>query len=175
MDRYKIELQATAKLCSACFRTASTCSRLTPGNQSRKSSTRAPSSRFAKRACTGTRVPLKTQAPLTFPGVRSTTGHWFQSSTRKGYVIEAAEGKLVADFPTSRSGRRRRGGAACGINPHFSQMFVARRRRVAWMRVARRFRDKGIVDTMRRSEIVVRRSRHAAIRRRSRTSVRNAG
>jgi hypothetical protein len=45
---------------------------------------------------------------------------------------------------------------------------------VAWMRVARRFRDEGIVDTMRRSEIVVRRSRRATIRRRSRTSVRNA-
>ena len=60
-------------------------------------------------------------------------------------------------------------------SPHFSQAFVARQRRAAWMRGARRFRDEGIVDTMLRSETVVQRSRQAAIRCRSRRSVRNAG
>jgi hypothetical protein len=29
---------------------------------------------------TGSRVPLNTQAPLTLPGMLSTTGHWDQSS-----------------------------------------------------------------------------------------------
>ena len=29
---------------------------------------------------TGRRVPLNTQAPLTFPGMLSTAGHWDQSS-----------------------------------------------------------------------------------------------
>jgi len=56
-------------------------------------------------------------------------------------------------------------GKAGGLNPHFSQTFVVRRRRVAWMRGARRFCDEGIVDTMSRSEIAVQRSRQAAIRR----------
>ena len=46
-----------ARLRSACRRTCSTCSRVTPGNQARKSSTRAPSSRFSNSALTGTRVP----------------------------------------------------------------------------------------------------------------------
>ena len=62
-----------------------------------------------------------------------------------------------------------------GSSPRFSQAFVARQRRAAWMRGARRFRDEGIVDTMLRSETVVQRSRQAAIRCRSRRSVRNAG
>ena len=49
--------------------------RVTPRNHSRKSSSRAPSSRFSNRALTGTRVSLRTHAPLTFPGVRSTAAH----------------------------------------------------------------------------------------------------
>jgi hypothetical protein len=69
----------TSRLCSARCSTASTCSRVTPGNHSRKSSTRAPPCRFSKSALTGTRVPLKTQAPLTLPGFRSTAGQWLQS------------------------------------------------------------------------------------------------
>ena len=40
------------KLSRACSSTASTCSRVTPGNHSRKSSTRAPSSIFSKSAFT---------------------------------------------------------------------------------------------------------------------------
>jgi len=40
----------------------------------------APSSRFSNSAFTGTRVPLKTHAPLTFSGERSTAGHEVQSS-----------------------------------------------------------------------------------------------
>jgi len=73
-------IQATAKLRSACSSTASTCSRLTPGNQARKSFSVAPSSRFSKSARTGTRVFLNTQAPLTLPGTRSTAVHCVQSS-----------------------------------------------------------------------------------------------
>ena len=33
-----------------------------------------------KIVCTGIRVPFSTQAPLTFPGMLSTAGHWDQSS-----------------------------------------------------------------------------------------------
>ena len=55
--------------------TLSTCSRVTPGNHSMV----APSSRFSKRVFTGTRVPRKSQAPLTFPANLSTTGHSDQS------------------------------------------------------------------------------------------------
>jgi hypothetical protein len=36
--------------------------------------------RFSKTVATGMRVPRKTQAPLTFPGMLSTAGHWDQSS-----------------------------------------------------------------------------------------------
>jgi hypothetical protein len=73
--------QATARLRFACSRTASTCSFVTPGNQTTNSSTRAPPSKFSKRADTGSRVPRKTQAPLIFSGERSTTGHDDQSIT----------------------------------------------------------------------------------------------
>jgi hypothetical protein len=58
----------TARDDSANLRTAKACSRVTPGNHSRNWSTVAPPSRFSKSACTGTRVPLNTQAPLTLPG-----------------------------------------------------------------------------------------------------------
>jgi hypothetical protein len=51
-----------------------------------KLSTQAPSPRFSKRALTGTRVPLKTQAPLIFPGSRSTAGHCDQSDIQQEYV-----------------------------------------------------------------------------------------
>src|ERR1700719_4486137 len=67
----EIPVYATVRLCSANSRTASTCSRFTPGNHRRKSPTPAPSSRFSKRAFTGTRVPLNSHTPLTFPGTRS--------------------------------------------------------------------------------------------------------
>ncbi len=63
---------ATARLRVVCSNTASTCSRLTPGNHSRNWSTVAPDSRFSNRAATGTRVPRKTQLPLTLSGERST-------------------------------------------------------------------------------------------------------
>jgi hypothetical protein len=56
-----------------------TCSRLTPSNQSTNSSTVAPLLRFNKRASTGTRVPRKTQAPLSFPARLSTSGHFDRS------------------------------------------------------------------------------------------------
>lgn len=68
--------QVSTRLRWACSRTASTCSRATPGNHSRKFSAVAPLSRFSNSACTGTRVPLKSQTPLTFPGIRSTAEHY---------------------------------------------------------------------------------------------------
>jgi predicted nuclease of predicted toxin-antitoxin system len=39
-----------------------------------------PSSMFSKTTATGVRVPRNTQAPLTLPGMLSTTGHYDQSS-----------------------------------------------------------------------------------------------
>lgn len=72
--------QASTRLRWACAITASTCSRVTPGNQATNSSTVAPLSRFSKSARTGTRVPLKSQTPLAFPGTRSTAEHFDQSS-----------------------------------------------------------------------------------------------
>ena len=68
-------LIVSTRLCSACSNTATTCSRVTPGNHFRKSFTLAPPSRFSNNARTGARVPLNTQAPLTFPGMRSTALH----------------------------------------------------------------------------------------------------
>src|SRR5882672_1404348 len=56
------------RLCWVCSSTASTCWRVTPGNQRKKSSIQAPSSRFSKSALTGTRVSRNTHAPLTLPG-----------------------------------------------------------------------------------------------------------
>jgi hypothetical protein len=47
---------------------------------------RAPSSRFSNSAFTGTRVPLNSHTPPTFPGTRSTAGHWLQSSMTQSYV-----------------------------------------------------------------------------------------
>ena len=67
----------------ACSSTASTCPRVTPGNQARNSSMRAPLSRFSNRAVTGTRVPRNTQAPLTLPVARSTTEQDDQSNMVK--------------------------------------------------------------------------------------------
>ncbi len=60
-------------------------------------------------------------------------------------------------------------------SPHFSQGLVARTWRAAWMRDVGPFRAEGIVEPLSRSEKVVQRSRPAAIRVRSRDSVRNAG
>jgi hypothetical protein len=75
--------------------TASAISLETPGNQERKSSIRAPLSRFSNSALTGTRVPRNTQAGLDEGLVsrddrtireKSETepkiGKWFQDLTR---------------------------------------------------------------------------------------------
>ena len=64
---------------AACSSTARTCSMVTPGNHSTNCDASAPSSRFSKRAATGTRVPRNTQAPLTRSGSRSTAGQVGQS------------------------------------------------------------------------------------------------
>jgi len=71
----KKNLHATTKVLAVKAKTASACSCETAGNHSTKSSTVAPASRFSKRADTGTRVPQKTQAPLTLSGSLSTCGH----------------------------------------------------------------------------------------------------
>ncbi len=81
-----IRYERVTRLSSACFRTASTCSRLTPGNHSRNSSIVAPPSMFSNSARTGTRVPLNSHAPLTFSGLRSTSGQSCQSSMALYYV-----------------------------------------------------------------------------------------
>lgn len=39
----------------------------------------SPASRFSKSTFTGVRVPFRTHAPLTFPGMLSTAGHCDQS------------------------------------------------------------------------------------------------
>src|SRR6202161_2167642 len=61
--------------------TALTCSRSRPSYHCMMSSRLAPASRFSKIAETGIRVPFNTQAPLTLPGMLSTTGHSDQSIT----------------------------------------------------------------------------------------------
>src|SRR6516165_9404117 len=60
--------------------TALTWLRSKPSNHSMMSSMLAPASKFSKMTETGMRVPRSTQAPLTFPGMLSTMGHWDQSS-----------------------------------------------------------------------------------------------
>lgn len=87
---------ANARVDSANFRTVNACSRVTPGNHSRNWSTVAPPSRFAKSAATGTRVPLKTHAPLTLPGTRSTAEHSVQSNMRHKLLRAHDEGKPAA-------------------------------------------------------------------------------
>src|SRR5258708_37968129 len=70
----------TSRLRAANSMTASTCSRSRPSNHSIISSMLAPAFRFSKMTEPGMRVPLSTQAPLTFPGMLSTAGHCDQSS-----------------------------------------------------------------------------------------------
>src|SRR5438477_5034650 len=58
----------------------------------------------------------------------------------------------MTNIMSPREERSKAGGcgkphAASAMSPHFSQPFVARQPRVAWMRGARRFRGEGIVDT----------------------------
>src|SRR5436190_5666264 len=88
----------TASEDSANLRTAKACSRVTPGNHSRNWFTVAPPSRFSKSACTGTRVPLNTQAPLTLPGTRSTTPHFDQSNMLRKLRCHPGTGKREAHF-----------------------------------------------------------------------------
>src|SRR6266705_1724264 len=72
-------------LLAACSKTARTCSGATPGNHSTNCAVEAPSSRFSKRAATGTRVPRNIHAPLTRSGSRSTAGQEDQSIMRESY------------------------------------------------------------------------------------------
>src|SRR6266550_2743190 len=88
----------TAREDSANLKTVKACSRATPGNHSGNWSTVAPPSRFSKSACTGTHVPLNTQAPLTLPGTRSTTVHIVQSNMHRKLRCHPDTGKREAHF-----------------------------------------------------------------------------
>src|SRR6266545_7738723 len=91
----------TAREDSANLRTAKACSRATPGNHSRNWSTVAPPSRFSKSACTGTRVPLNTQAPLTLPGTCSTAAQFVQSNMLRKLRCHLDTGKREAHSRSS--------------------------------------------------------------------------
>src|SRR2546426_12719415 len=77
----------TSRLRAANSITASTCSRSRPSNDSIISSMLAPAFRFSKMTETGMRVPLKTHAPLTFPGMLSTAGHLRPIERRHGRIL----------------------------------------------------------------------------------------
>src|SRR6266478_330985 len=96
----KLPVQAigTARDDSANLRTVKACSRVTPRNHLGNWSTVAPPSRFSKSACTGTRVPLNTQAPLTLPGTRSTAAHFVQSNMLRKLRCHPDTGKREAHF-----------------------------------------------------------------------------
>lgn len=79
--------RGSSKLRDACSNTCFTCTIDTPGNHSRNSSTVAPPSRFKNSAETGTRVPRKTQAPLSLSGCRSTAGQVVQSSIGSSHPL----------------------------------------------------------------------------------------
>jgi len=85
----RMRTHATCSEAAACSSTTRTCTVLTPGNHCTKSATCAPSSRFSKRAATGTRVPRNTQAPLTRSGLRSTAGQVLQSIMLRAYPYGA--------------------------------------------------------------------------------------
>src|SRR5258708_30879902 len=74
-----VEEGVSSRLRAAKSKTVVICSRV-KSNHSMISSMLAPASRFWKTMETAIRVPLKTQAPLTFPGMLSTAGHCDQSS-----------------------------------------------------------------------------------------------
>src|SRR5665213_1431241 len=69
-----------------------------------------PASRFEKTVCTGMRVPLKTQAPLTLPGILSTALHCDQSR------FAIAQTPLPRLRPRKRKTHRKlRGGPRNGV------------------------------------------------------------
>src|SRR5580658_9412082 len=85
--------------------TALTWSRSNPSNHSMMSSMLAPASRFSKMADTGIRVPFRTHAPLTLPGMLSTAGHCDQSRLFAMFVALSTgyrEGKLMIRRHTVR-------------------------------------------------------------------------
>src|SRR3989442_11682704 len=103
--RLPVQAIGTARDDSANLRTVNACSRVTPGNDSRNWSTVAPPSRFSKSACTGTRVPLNTQAPLTLPGTRSTAAQFVHSNMLRKLRCHPDTGKREAHFRSSGSAR----------------------------------------------------------------------
>src|SRR5437867_4249077 len=106
--RLPVQAIGTARDDSANLRTVKACSRVTSGNHSRNWSTVAPPSRFSKSACTGTRVPLNTHAPLTLPGTRSTAAHFVQSDMHRKLRCRPDTGKREAHFRSSGSAARRK-------------------------------------------------------------------
>src|SRR5439155_13364581 len=99
--RLPVQAIGTAREDSANLRTVKACSRVTPGSHSRNWSTVAPRSRFSKSACTGTRVPLNTHAPLTLPGTRSTAVHIVQSNMHRTVRCHPDTSKREAHFRSS--------------------------------------------------------------------------
>src|SRR5436190_8930058 len=61
-------LTSVSTLTFAVSSTATTCSRVTVGKPSKKSSIVSPASRYSKRVCTGTRVPANTGVPPIISG-----------------------------------------------------------------------------------------------------------
>jgi hypothetical protein len=59
----------------------------------------APPSRFSKSALTGTRLPLKSHAPLTLSARRSTAEHWLQSSMTRSYTFADFMSKTARYLP----------------------------------------------------------------------------
>ena len=78
-----------ARLFSAWFNTARTCSRFTPGNHSRKSSTLAPSSRFSKSA---------------FTIDRDLNGVLDADEPRPSLQISLSSGKTLLSWPLAAAG-----------------------------------------------------------------------
>ncbi len=58
--------------CGVISKYAMACSRLAPGKSLRNSPSESPAERYCIKTSTGTRVPAKTNAPLTTSGARET-------------------------------------------------------------------------------------------------------
>ena len=125
-------LAASASDCISKASTASTAARSTPGNHSRNCCTVAPSLRFSKRAETGTRVPVKTHAPLALSGSCSTFGHVFQSvmaSPSMECTQERGGGSNDGGGPSTGSGR-----TASSTLPLWIPAFAGMTRVGGWVR-----------------------------------------
>ena len=107
---------ATVKLRSACRSTSSTWSRATPGNHSRKSSIPGAGFEVLEQRADRDARALKTHAPLTLSGVRSTAGHC--GRIKHGQVVRnPGHGGKPASPRHSRSEDDATSAGAVSINP----------------------------------------------------------